>query len=202
MIKRIQNSHYTEYDRYPEVFEKISALSSNDFQDKVKILSYGCSNGAVSYTIANKYLQNSKIIGVDISEEKLNEARQENLFEDKIEYLYSNIENLEKHSPYDIVFAMSVFCRWPDTETMDDISEYFPFSLFEQQLCLIDNYIKVGGYFVIYNANYSLYDTVLKSKYDALVFNEIPSSGFVHRFDKAGKKISGQFQDCIFKKIK
>lgn len=74
--------------------------------DKVdNALDLGCGSGHYTEILANKY-NNSKIVGVDISEEMIKIANRK----DNIEYVVDNILNF-KESNYDLVTSCCMFCH-------------------------------------------------------------------------------------------
>ena len=83
-----QKSHATKYDRYPEIFKEVSSIITNPN----KILSFGCSTGMECNTLHELYFSDSKIIGLDISEEIINKNKESNKFEN-IKYI-SNVKNI------------------------------------------------------------------------------------------------------------
>lgn len=66
---------------------------------------------------------------------------------------------------FDIITAMTVLCRHPETMALHDASQVYPFAEFSQLLVSIDGMLKVGGLLCIFNSNYSLEDTALADKY-------------------------------------
>lgn len=188
MKERNQVSNYTEYNRTPEIFQA-SSLLPVDLPSKVKILSFGCSSGLETTALNNLYFPNADIHGYDIDKEII----KNNILENK----YNNIRYFDNpdllSSDYNLIFCMSVLCRWPDGQAN------YKFTLFEETLKLLDKRLKVGGYLVIYNAQYLFNDTVLSNRYSPVKLNYI-DSGFVTKWDRNFKNIISDNQDVIYKK--
>jgi hypothetical protein len=94
---------------------------------------------------------------------------------------------------------MSVFCKWEDTELVDDCSLLYPFTQFDSAISMLDKRINVGGYLVIYNANFMFKDTSVYYKYESVNYGN--ESGFVHKFNVENKKVKEEYPYTIFKKI-
>lgn len=88
------------------------------------------------------------------------------------EQLLKDGKSLEQ---FDVVSAMTVLCRHPDTVGLRSSSHVYPFLEFEALLSKVDSLVKKGGLLCILNANYRLEDTKLGSKYVRL-FPFSPSS--------------------------
>lgn len=186
-MKQNQISHSTAYNRYPKIFKEISSIIPNPKQ----ILSFGCSKGEECNTLHELYFPNTKIIGLDISEELINENNKNNIFEN-IEYV-SNIEKITNKS--DLIFVMSVLCRWPESD-----GEY-KFETFTNTLNIIDNLLEKDGYLCIYNSKYLFTETELfkkKYKYIATKNNE---TGFVFKYHINKKRLKHNYPFFLFKKI-
>jgi predicted TPR repeat methyltransferase len=103
-----QNSLATEYNRYPEIFKEVSYIIPSPKQ----ILSFGCSTGMECNTLHELYYLDTKIIGLDINTEVIKKNNYKNNYKN-IEYV-NNIKEITEKS--DLIFAMSVLCRWPESE--------------------------------------------------------------------------------------
>src|SRR5579862_6418799 len=99
---------------------------------KPKILSFGCSTGEEAYDLACNYFPESSVIGLDVSAEVIKAAKKERSVDDRVLYDVGSPEVLDKYGPYDIIFAMSVLCRWPELADKRDASNLFPFEQFER----------------------------------------------------------------------
>lgn len=183
-----QISNATDYNRYPEIFREVSSIIPFPNQ----ILSFGCSTGLECETLHNLYFKNSKIVGLDISEKLINENNKKNNY-NNITY-FSNINKINKKS--DIIFVMSVLCRWPETD-----GEY-TFQTFTDTLNIIDTLLEINGYICIYNSKYLFTETELfKEKYQ-IIETIHKETGFVYKYHNNNSKIDYNYPFYLFKKIK
>lgn len=189
-----QKNNATLYNRYPNIFKEVSSILINP----KSVLSFGCSTGEEMRTFKDIYFKNSDIYGVDISDNCINICRNE-FGNDKVMH-YNEFVSDEKK--YDVIFAMSVLCKWEDTEFTDDSSLIYPFESFNNALNILDSKLNEGGLLVIYNANYSFFESSVYEKYLPLPSYEISESGFVHKFNSKNKKVKFNYSDVIFKKKK
>ena len=191
-----QLTNVTEMDRYPEIF-KACATYAAEQQNQPKLLSFGCSTGEECLTL-NSYMPEAAILGADIVKSNLRKAKQK-VKNDRIKFFYSSDENLASNGPYDMIFCMSVLCRWTDTEIVDDCTEIYPFTRFEEMCQKLDQLVAPGGLLIIYNANFRFNDTSIFENYSVLPVEGIGHSGFVHRFDASNKKLQNDtHKDCVF----
>jgi len=186
-----QISNATQYDRYPHIFNQCVTY----FKGKnPKILSFGCSDGREVETLRELYFPNSFIDGVDISNDMINQCKSKP-FDEKINFYLA--DDFNEHS-YDLIFCMSVLCRWPQTRSLSNCSEEYTFSQFENQLIQLDKRLNKNGLLVIYNSNFMFTDSKISSKYQVLSSNKIIESGFVKKFDKSHKEYLEIYPHCIF----
>lgn len=198
----IQLRTNTENDRYPEIFTTASRLASTHSSD-FNVLSFGCSTGEEVLTLAEKYfVAPTRIVGVDIDPYVIKEAQKKNTIPDRVQFFQSNDKVLSDHSPYKVVFAMSVLCAWPDSKDLDDISAHLTFSDFERHLLNLDQHLTAGGYLVIYNASFCFTDSPISNAYDPILVPNHKESGFVKKFDKNNKSLGTDYcyQYAIFQK--
>lgn len=187
----------TKENRYPLIFEECSILVKNP----EKILSFGCSTGEEVFTLNRFYYPSSNIIGLDISDKNLKKAREKLDLSSNTIFQNSTEENLKGNAPYDIIFAMSVLCRWEDTKGITDCSKIYPFQKFEEQIEKFYNVLKVSGLLVIYNANFRFSDCSISKEFELISSSKILESGFVPKFDKRNKLLKDQsYPFCIFRK--
>ena len=189
-----QISNATSYNRYPNIFKYLS----NIFNQNADILSYGCSSGEEVSTLNDLYFKNSNIFGfdTDITVIKKAEKRTDNIKDNKnIIRISNSIQDIE----FDIVFVMSVLCKWPQTKNVEDCNNYYRFSDFQDELNKIDSLVKVGGYLVLYNTNYLFSDTVIYNKYEPVEFGN--ESGFVDKFKSDGSRFLEKYKYSIFYKV-
>ena len=189
-----QISNVTEYNRYPVIFRECAKYF---FGKKPSILSFGCSDGREVKTLRDLYFYDSVIDGVDISKQVIEECKNLHL-DEKISFY--NSEEF-RGSRYDLIFCMSVLCRWPQTEHLSDCSQEYTFEQFETQVLALDKLLNENGLLVIYNANFLFTDTVLKNKYRVMESDVLVESGFVKKFDKKNKAIEKAYRYSIFIKL-
>ena len=70
-----QYAHDTLYDRYPAIYQQVSRLALETFGNAPKVMSFGSSTGLEALTLAQKYFEKSVIVGVDVDEVTLSQAR-------------------------------------------------------------------------------------------------------------------------------
>jgi hypothetical protein len=189
-----QISNATNYNRYPKIFKECVKY----FKDITPtILSFGCSDGREVLSLHNLYFKNSNIDGVDISKDMILKCK-ESYVNEKLNF-YTSDEFLPKK--YDLIFCMSVLCRWSQTKNVEDCGDIYPFDQFESQLVMLNELLNVGGLIVIYNSNFLFTDTKLSLNYTPLE-TEVDESGFVKKFDKNNKHIDINYPHTIFIKNK
>lgn len=187
----------TQYDRYPDIFGYLSLLLSG----KGKIMSFGCSYGYEIYTLAQKYFHDSEFHGVDINNDVLCQAYFLNIRHNTTEtffHLGLNSPSLDGHA-FDCIFAMSVLCKWPETRDKLNISDIFSFNTFNDILFELDKKLKIGGYIVIYNANYIFEESNIYYKYTPIECQNF-DSGFVQKYDCDGNRHKDIINHVIFRK--
>ncbi len=196
-----QISHFTLYDRYPHLFAFAKSYFEKKNHKSVNILSYGCSTGEECFSI-NEYIKNANIIGVDSSLKVLAKAREHNTHSN-IRFLESTPENIHKNGPYDLIFAMAVFCRWPSSNYYKDISHLYPFKRFEENITDLSEYLKKDGLLIINNTNFLLADTEVYAQYEALETPDGVEADVVPKFSKENKWLGLlDKSEVIFRKIK
>lgn len=171
-----QLSTHTEYNRYPEIFKEVKKYHIGN----PKILSFGCSIGEECITLKNEYFIDSEIHGYDIN----NEIKPYNNI-----LFYNNYNELKT---YDIIFCMSVLCRWPE-----DTGDY-SFKLFNDTLIDIDKLLNINGFLVIYNSKYLFTDSDISYKY-SIINTDYKNTGFVTKYDK-NNIIIHNYSYYLFKK--
>jgi len=193
-----QLSHATWYDRYPEIFKGARSLLK-DGEDPV-VLSFGCSRGEEVASIA-KYFRAKKIVGADISAHVLRAASKRGRDIPNTSFVNMARESLDKHTPFDIIFAMSVLCKKKETDNITNCSTVYPFSKFEETCGMLSSHLQSGGILVIYNSNYRFTETVVSRYFIPLELPSVSGSGFVVKFDRKGVRLENQQYDyCAFRK--
>lgn len=201
-LRQIPEAHQltntTAHNRYPELFKTVRDFYITNPKSK-KILSFGCSTGDECMTIS-EYFPGCKIVGTDINRKNLKVCRKRFKNHD-IKFIFSNPDLIGAESPFDIIFCLSVLCRWEDTEFINNCSNIYPFSKFENQLSVLDRCLSPGGLLVIYNGNFRFSDSCLYTKYRVVHSDLVLDSGFVHKFNRNNIKIDNFYQECIFRKL-
>ncbi|HLP10788.1 MAG TPA: class I SAM-dependent methyltransferase [Flavobacteriales bacterium] len=192
---QVKNS--TSYNRYPEIFKATKDYFTEKGKNEITLLSYGCSTGEECFSL-REYFPQAKIVGLDIDLKNIETANSRNS-DPNTTFLESHAKNLRKSGPFDLIFCMSVFCRWPDSQNVDDITGLYPFSKFEEGLAELDSNLSVGGLLVLYNTSFLFRESKLYAGYEVLKSPTITESGFVHKFGKNNIKLMNQLYDeCIF----
>jgi len=198
-----QKNNATKYDRYPEIFQRCHIIKGGYHEPMIrglepKILSFGCSFGDEIQTLKDKYFEHSVIDGVDINSDCVTHCIERFGDDNKI-YRYD--EFIESSIKYDVIFAMSVFCKWEDTELIDDCSNIYPFNVFDEGVRILSDKVKDGGLLVIYNANFCMFESSVYNLFRPITYDKkINDSGFVHKFNKNNIKIDIDYKDVIFEK--
>lgn len=162
-----QTTSLTFMDRYPEIFSECRDYF--DGKENLKILSYGCSTGEEVLTL-RKYFPTANIIGAEINKRSLAICRKLPV-DEKITFIYSTLSEIQRHGNFDAIFCMAVLQRKPHVIAKKGISclkKIYPFEKFERQIIELDELINPQGLLVVNFTQYSLWDTTVASKYEAL----------------------------------
>lgn len=191
----------TSTDRYPELFAETKRYAGEFFGNRnLSILSFGCSTGEECASL-KKYFPVSKIIGADINKSNLRKAERRNSATG-IKYILSTPENIAKEGPYDLIFCLSVLCRWEDTKYVDNCAGIYPIEKFEATVESLSNQLSKGGMIVIFNSNFRFEDTrfFLKNGFEILPTPSVPNSGFVYKFDAQHNRLEEEHKHCVYRK--
>jgi SAM-dependent methyltransferase len=191
-----QINNKTRDNRYPEIFTHISTVLSGS---NLKLLSFGCSLGLECFSL-RKYFDTATIIGYDINNKNIIKANEYN--KDSKILFYSDWNKVNRET-YDVVFAMSVLCRWPGTQAVKNCSKIYSFTQFNDQVEQLDALLREGGVLIIYNANFRFTDTLISKKYNAIKIPGYTDSGPVSKFSIDNQYLKDQrYEYSIFEKIK
>jgi hypothetical protein len=201
-LNRLRTSQHqltstTEYDRYPALFGEV--VRNITGRNEVKILSFGCSTGEECFTLRS-YFPYARITGVDISHSNLRKAKSKNA-DPNIEFLLSTPENVSANGNYDVIFCLSVLCRWEDTKDLRNCERIYPFKKFEESVIDLCENLKPGGLLVIYNSNFRFEETSVANAFQILETPAIQDSGFVHKFDRNNNRVNSTHASCIYRKL-
>jgi len=196
-----QVSTHSSRSRYREIFSA-AALALNVVNPTV--LSFGCADGYELDELAARNFHHGRVVGCDIDLDAQRVAKLCNRYPARVQIIGPDPDLLAAHGPYHLVVAMGVLCRWPETATMDDISEYYPFSRFEEQLEQFMDLLVPDGLLCVYNSNYRVIDSRLMTHLELVKNPElIPVLQAVRLFDPSGRpradKVSGGF---LFRKVR
>ncbi|WP_338449823.1 methyltransferase domain-containing protein [Niallia oryzisoli] len=162
-----QTTPLTFMNRYPEIF----SACRDYFGDKqdIKILSYGCSTGEEVLTL-RQYFPNAQIVGAEINKNSLAICRNLKV-DEKIKFIHSTSQEIEKYGPFDAIFCMAVLQRKPHyikAKGVTSLKKIYPFEKFEQQIVELDHLVNPQGLMVVHFTQYSVVDTKVASKYEPL----------------------------------
>jgi len=118
---QVQGSNLTYFDRYPRIFLTVSRLSRGMPDNPLKILSFGCSTGEEAACLSRKYFTNDRVIGLDTNISALENAKSNYSPDERISFELSTEQSLFANGPYNIIFAMSVLCRWPEAHDLGPV---------------------------------------------------------------------------------
>lgn len=195
--ERYQNNIATSHNRYPKIFALCKKYHMEKLSDRrPNILSFGCATGEECLTLA-EYFPSATILGVDTDQGLLDKCNEKNTYPN-VSFAISNSEDIKKKGPFDIVFCMSVLCRW-GSDSNSNTACSFP--KFQRIIGELDKLLAKYGLLVIYNSSFMFSDSSIYHKYKVLQDPEI-DSGFVTMFDKNGNKVSRRlYKDSIFIKM-
>ena len=187
-----QTQSDTDVDRYPEIFEFVAAFA-NEMEGRPRLLSFGCSTGEECITL-RRYVPRSTIVGVDVRRSVLRTAREraEASHVNDVSFFRESDQRWQQQ-PYDVVFAMSVLCRWPATKDVRTSDRIYSFRTFDRAARRLAHLVKPGGgCLVIYNANYRFTDTDTSAAFTPLEVPGVSESGFVTKFSTNGVVLENQ----------
>ena len=162
-----QTTPLTCMDRYPVIFSACRDYFKSN--KNIKILSYGCSTGEEVLTL-RKYFNDANIVGAEINKNSLEICRKLKV-DDKITFIESKRNEINKNGKFDLIFCMAVLQRTPDKITrqgVKSLKKIYPFEKFEKQIIKLDKKLNKGGLMVIHFSQYSFADVNISSKYKAL----------------------------------
>ncbi len=188
----------TASDRYPQLFSETARIFGEANQEK--ILSFGCSTGEECFSL-KKYFPRATIIGVDINKRNLKKAIKKNSYND-IRFYHSTGENIKREGGYNLIFCLSVLCRWEDTKFVHNSEKLYPFEKFEVTVESLASTLLPNGLLVIYNSNFRFEDTAtfIDQGFEIMESPTLCDSGFVYKFDRNNNRITDTHAYCIYRK--
>jgi SAM-dependent methyltransferase len=182
-------------NRYPGIFRTVQGRIAQKFGadlggNRLKILSFGCSDGSEISSLRS-YFPEALIFGCDVNEEALG-AASEALFMDEAFLFRSSSEAILRYGPFDVVFAMSVLCRFPDSMKADliDFTPVYSHDSFNRGIQLLSDALRDDGILCLYNTNYSFLQLDLANGFRVVSSPLIGSNGFVDHFDNRGARVT------------
>ncbi len=165
------------------------------------------------------YFPDAMIFGCDVDSAALRAAIKETR-EDACRLFVSSPEAISANGPYDLIFAMSVFCQYPGSKKVSNLGSLYPFSLFESLACNLIENVTDSGLLCIMNCNYLVRDLPGMDRFSFLRSPLIRGNGFIDKFARNGDRLTTSFGnrscyshrqeaegitdddllDCIFKK--
>jgi len=188
-----QISTWTANNRYPGIFRtaqaRIAEQHGSDLGSAgLKILSFGCSTGSELSTL-RAYFPDALLHGCDVNPAALQDAA-ESLLQDEAVLFESTPDAIAQHGPFDIIFAMSVLCRFPDSmapgcTTLDPV---FPHAAFQATVQTLADNLAPHGLLCLYNTSYDARALMLAAGFGIVDSPLIGGNGFVDRFGDDGRR--------------
>jgi hypothetical protein len=194
MLQKITS---TDFNRYPGIFRTVAAMMLARHGigmngSRLRILSFGCSEGQEMQSIRS-YFPEAWIFGCDVDISVLRKSRKR-LAGDRFAHVFlSNEQNIAANGPFDIIFAMSVFCQYPESKKHDNLSEIYPFSRFESLAEVLCQNMIPGGVFCLMNSNYLFRQTRMGVNFRAIRSPLQAGNGFIDKFDRTGDRLTTSF---------
>mmetsp|Transcript_62506 Transcript_62506/g.101094 ORF Transcript_62506/g.101094 Transcript_62506/m.101094 type:complete len:304 (-) Transcript_62506:708-1619(-) len=195
-----QVSHATQFNRYPLFYSLAHDLwnsRENVLPRNMTILSFGSSSGMEALALATIYFKTNKILGLDVDETVLDQARTyTKLVSNRVVFYNSKKFVLEQQ--FGIIFANSVLCCHDvSCVAQSNVPQAYPFAKFSSTLEQLDKMLAPGGYLFVYNPSYQLRDTILTRCYqDHGIVNG--GCGFVPVHNRHGSIVANNA--CAFRK--
>lgn len=191
-----QEASTTELNRHPDIFNFLKVKYKNK---NIKILSFGCSTGEECVSL-NKYLPNASILGIDINKKSLAKAKQNNSNQN-ISYKYCEPNKISNLGEFDVVIAISVLCKHPEAEYLNNLSKIYPFKRYEDMVHKLDSVLKEDGLLIIRSSNYMFSDTKTSNKYQLIENSNARKPKPFPKFNSKGFRKIDYIEDKeIFKK--
>lgn len=172
---------HTEINRYPLLFGNAYLFRTQNMSKQIKILSFGCSTGEEISTL-NEYFSDDLIFGCDINLDAVKVAQNKFRNFESIMIFESNLNNLEKYGPFDIIFANSVLCI--NTNKSNILKEGFPFHTFESIILNLARLLSNQGILCLYNTSYFPDESDIFNNIVSPIKSHFVSMGYIPRFNR------------------
>jgi hypothetical protein len=162
-----QTTVLTGMNRYPEIFA--ACREYFDGRPDPRILSYGCATGEEVLTL-RQYFPSATIAGAEINPYSLSVCRR-HLVDDRIVFLESNPQEIQKLGPFDVIFCLAVLQRTPvriESENITNLKGIYAFEKFDQKITELDSWLKPEGLLVVQHSQYLVTDASVGPKYQPL----------------------------------
>lgn len=179
----LQSASTTELNRHPDIFNELKSRYS---QEKVRILSFGCSTGEECKSLSD-YIPEAQIVGVDINTESI-EIAQSNFASENIKFMVKEPSKLTSLGKFDVILAISVLCKHPESQLVSEISSLFSFEKYESIVCELDQLLTKGGLLFIRSSNFRFKDSTLSDQYEVVSWNQRNPEAFP-KFDSNNNRM-------------
>ncbi len=101
-------------------------------------------------------------------------------------YPFYHIEAKSLHTlgKFDVITAISVLCRYPESKLIQNIDSVFPFSIFEKSVGYLDQVLNSEGYLFIRSSNFRFMETEYNKKYKVISFKGQRQPEIFPKFNK------------------
>ena len=191
----MQVATWTSNNRYPGIFRAAQSRVRQKFgpdlgAGRLRVLSFGCSTGN-EVAALRSYFPEALIFGCDVNQQALGEARRSLQF-DEAQIFESSPENIAKYGPYDVIFAMSVLCRFPESQNpyRDNLRSLYSFDSFEEGVNLLAGCLADTGILCLFNTNYEVSQLAVTKSFRRITSPLVGNNGFVDRFCRDGQRLT------------
>jgi len=162
----LQSASTTELNRHPDIFNELNSRLS---KENIRVLSFGCSTGEECKSLS-EYLPEAEIVGIDINKKSIEIARS-NYSSENVQFVLKEPKNLNSLGKFDVIIAISVLCKHPEAELINDISSIFPFEKYESIVSELDQILNKEGLLFIRSSNFRFKDTLISDQYEVVSWN-------------------------------
>ena len=193
----LQSASTTELNRHPDIFNELKSRYS---QEKIRILSFGCSTGEECKSLS-EYIPEAQIVGIDINTKSIESAKS-NFANEQMKFMVKEPSGLTSLGKFDVIVAISVLCKHPEAELINDISSIFPFEKYESIVSDLDQLLTKGGLLFIRSSNFCFKDTSLSEQYEVVSWNQ-RSPELFPKFDLNNKRMEmyEEREELFIKKV-